>query len=146
MSTVTNTVNTTNQMVNNYNTTKVFIGENTFENGTYTNGTGSSATLVAGTLMGRVSASGILIPLVAAATDNSQFPVGVLVNNVTVADTASAAISICVSGRVNANALVLHSGNTLETVISGRRLRDRIAGDTLGIKLTVSTENTSFDN
>jgi hypothetical protein len=34
----------------------------------------------------------------------------------------------------------------METTISSRRLRDRIAADTVGIKLVTRTDNSAYDN
>lgn len=135
-----------NLLVNNINTEKLLLGENTTTTGIYTNGTGSSVTLAAGTVMGRISASGKLTPFTTAATDGSQFVVGILVEGATVADAASATLTICDSGEVNQNLVSLQGSDTLETVLSGRRVKDKIGAETVGVKLISSTELSGYDN
>lgn len=143
-----NTVNQTeNQMTTNYDHSIIFLGNNNFETVTYTNGTGGEVALLAGTVMGRISADQKLLPLESDAVDGSQFPVGILTEPATVADGASVKLSICTRGDVEGNRLVFFNGtDDLDTVVSGRSLRDRIGGDTLGIKLYFSSENTAYDN
>ena len=118
-----------------YENKRVFIFNNTFLEGTMNNSTYDQITYPKGTLLGRIGSSGILVPLVAGASNGSQFPVGVLAGDYTIQDGDSVTVSMCVSGEVNSNALVLAEGTTLDTVISTRRLRDRIAADTVGITL-----------
>lgn len=137
---------TRNQIYTDYNFEKAFIFDNEFIRGQYTNSTGSEVTLSIGRVMGRISASGLFLPLVSTASDGSQFPVGILAENVTVANNATVNINICVKGDVNQNVLSFASSETLDTVISGRRLRDRIAADTQGIRIVPTVENTRFDN
>jgi hypothetical protein len=58
----------------------------------------------------------------------------------------SANITICIGGDVAEELVLLQSPDTLETVVSSRTIRDRIAGDTLGIKLVLGTQMTAYDN
>lgn len=146
MSTSTTTVNTGSQLYTDYNREKIFIGKNTFENATMINSSGGDLTYPAGTLLGRISASGKVQPLASAAVDGSQFPVGILTDSVTIVDGAETTISMAVSGEVDSTLVVLDGSDTLETVITGRRIKDRIAADTLGIKLITATDLTAFDN
>lgn len=139
-------LNTENQLNSNYDHSIIFLGCNNFEDGVYTNSTGAEVTLEAGTLMGRISANQELTPLKSAAADGSQFPVGVLTEKTVVPDGVTANISICVGGDVEGNRIVFDGTDDFDTVVSGRNLRDRISGDTLGIKLFFSTENTNYDN
>lgn len=126
---------------------KIFLWGNRYESVNYTNGTGSEKTLPAGLVMGRISASGLLLPLQSDAVDGSQLPVGVLAADYTVANGATQEVSICVAGDVEESKLIFENGtDTLATVVAARRLRDRLAADTLGIKLVVSDELTDFDN
>jgi len=147
MSTVNQTTNTGQQAITNYDLSKIFLLNNRYATGTYTNSSGGSVTIVAGTVIGRISASGLLLPLVAAASDNSQFPVGISASAVTVANGASVTLTYCIAGDVAEEAVVFQNGtDTLNTVVSGRRLRDRIAADTVGIILKFSNDLTAFDN
>jgi len=129
-----------------YDRSQIFVGDNRYETGTYTNGTGSTKDLAKGTLMGRIHATGKLTPLASAASDGSQYPVGILADDYSVLDTASATVTICVAGDVVSSKIVLDGSDTLETVISARRIKDRIGADTVGIKLVATDELTGYDN
>ncbi len=147
MSSQTIQLNNGQQAIVDTNLAKIFVGGNRYEKGNYTNSTYDPIELVVGTLLGRVSASGLLKPLASAAVDGSQFPVGVLAHTITVDDGATQEIYFCVEGDVVADQLVLAGADTLDTVISSRRIRDRIGADTVGIKLiTQNIEMSDYDN
>lgn len=101
----------------NFNTQQIFLGSNIFESGTYTNSSGSTVTIAAGTLIGQVLATGKLKPHISSATDGSEMPVGFAAETYTVADGADAVINICVAGDVNKNAVTLGSGDTWSTAV-----------------------------
>lgn len=150
MSTYTNTSSTNNQSFGNYDTSKIFIGENEFLSGqTYTNGGGAPVTILAGTVVGRLTANQKLIPLLDDANDGSQYPIGIVAENYTVG--AGATITnmvICTKGQVDENLIVLDGSDTLDTVIVqlGRTVRDAIGAETVGIVLVGSTELNDHDN
>lgn len=146
MSTVTTGTNTGNQLTQNYDYSKIFIGENQYETGDLTNGTGSPVTYLAGTVMGRIAASQEFLPLVIAAVDGSQFPVGILAQDITIAAGATKNVPIGIAGRVIEGKLIFNGAETLSSLVDLRSLRDRIASDTVGIVLVVSTDNSGFDN
>ena len=138
---------TSNQIQINTDTSKIFVWNPRTEVGDYINNSGGDLDLKAGTLMGRISATNLLLPLVGAAVDGSQYPLGVLMHDITVLDTESAKLTICVSGDVAEEQLIIDAGDDLDTtVIGGRTLRDLIGGDTVGIKLVSADELTDFDN
>ena len=146
MSSQSTALNNGQQMIVNTDTSKIFLWNNRYESATYNNSAYSSVTLLAGTLMGRVSATGWIKPLASGASDGSQYPVGILANDVTVDGGGLETLSICVAGDVAEEQIILQGSDTMETTISSRRLRDRIAADTLGIKLVQRTDNTAYDN
>lgn len=147
MSTTTNKVDTSNQRYQNYDTSFIFLRDNKYEQGEYNNGSYDEVVLQAGTVMGRNSTTGKILPLQSDATDGSQFPIGVLAQNKTVAAGADATLTYCLGGEVAQGKLVFtKSGDDLETVVSDRQLRDRIASDNAGIVLIESTELTGNDN
>ena len=84
--------------------------------------------------------------MVSGAGDGSQIPVGVLTQTITVEAGETASIYVCTGGEVAEEKVILDTGDTLETVIDGRQLRDRIASDTVGIVLVAGTEMTQVDN
>lgn len=143
MSSVENVLQTGSQSITNYDTSKIFIWGNEYITGT--GEAGAYDDVVPGTLMGRVSATGVLVPLESDATDGSQYPVGILVNAILAGESKNA--TICVGGEVDeASVVLVKSGDTLSTVVSGRQIRDRIMADTKGIKLVPTTELSKFDN
>lgn len=143
-------VNTNNQAFVNTDTTKIFVFNNRYTDVAYEgeNSTYDDVTIPAGTLMGKISASQLAVPLASGASDGSQYPVGILAEDITIAagDTVEKDISICVAGDVEESKIVLDGSDTLDTVISGRSIRDRIGADTVGIKLVAAVQMTSFDN
>lgn len=143
---VSTNLSTNNQQITDFDCSFIFLRDNKYEGGEYTNDTYDAVTLTAGTLMGRVTVGGELIPLVSGAADGSNIPVGVLTQTVTVEAGETASINVCTGGEVAEEKVILDSGDTLNTVISGRQLRDRIASDTVGIVLVTGTEMTQYDN
>ena len=129
------------------NRAKIFIFQNEFNTGTLLNASGDEKTFMAGLLLGRVHASGSVVPWSAVATDGSQYPIGILATNVTLANNATADIRYCINGDVNGGELILDvNGQTLDSVVSDRRLRDRIEADTKGIRLIDVVDQTFLDN
>ena len=100
---------------------------------TYTNSTGSTATLAAGTLVGRVVATNKILPQVSSATDGSQDPIGILAANYTVANGATVTLTFYIQGEFDASLITFGGSDTLATnitvtgVIFGT-LGDRLAG------------------
>lgn len=138
--------NTNNKLVTNYDTNKLLLWNNRTIEADYTND-GYDVTLEAGTVMGRVAATSKVIPLESDASDGSQYPIGVLCEETEVAEGDDAVLTLCVSGDVNENLLVFtKSGDDLDTVISGKTMRDRIGSDTVGIMLKAGQEQTTVDN
>lgn len=146
MSSGTVVVDTENQLNINRDISIIFLGNNLYDIETYTNNSGGDLTLPAGTLMGRVSGTGVLKPVAAASVDGSQYPIGILTETVTVLNTASAQVSIGVKGDVAEEKIVFDGAETFSTVVDGRQLRDRIASDTQGINLVTTLDLTGFDN
>jgi len=143
-------INTGNQASVNTDTTKVFVWQNRFRNATFvaTNSGYDDVVHKAGTVLGRISASNKVTPLKSGASDNSQFPVGILAKDVTVpaGESVETTVSMCIAGDVNKNLIVLQGSDALTTVVSGKTILDRIGADTVGVNVVETTEMTSFDN
>ena len=77
---------------------------------------GSSQTLIRGAVLGRVTASGNYILSVATATDGSQIPAAILVDNVTTAAGATQTAGVYVQGEFNANYLTFDASWTVDTL------------------------------
>ena len=143
---VENVLNNSNSSFTNYDRSNVFLKDNKFEEGNVVNDTYDDVTLEIGTLMGRNSTTSKLQVLKSAAVDGSQYPVGALAETVTVLAGDEITTTVCTSGEMASDKLILDGSDTLLTVIDGRQLQDRINGDTLGLKLTSVDELSKLDN
>jgi hypothetical protein len=149
MSSANQVLNTGQQAITNYNTAKIFIYNNRFQNETYINSGYVAVSIPAGTVMGRIGASQTIVPLVSTATDGSQYPVGILGCDLTnIAAGASVGVTLCISGDVAQEQIVLQGSDTLKTLIgtSNRSIFDHIVSDTMGIKIVPTSELTQTDN
>jgi hypothetical protein len=149
MSSLENVENQPNKLVTNYDFSKTFLYDIQTERATLVNAApGDADTVYAiGTLMGRVAADNQIVPCVSTATDGSQFPVGVLMEEVTgLATAATKDVNIAVGGEIAQEKLIIDAGDTLDTVIDDKTLADRIKSDTIGIKLVEVDELSDFDN
>lgn len=139
-----------NALFINRDLSKIFIRNPRSEQGTfsYENSSYSDATVVAGTVLGRIAATNTLVILDPSATDGSQYPVGVLMQDVAVAagDTYEDTVTMCVSGDVAQEQLAFADGVDLDTVVEHRTVRDRIGADTVGVKLIPTSDQTFYDN
>lgn len=64
-------------MTVNTDTSKIFLWDNRFDKGSYTNSTYDAVTILAGTVVGMTTA-GALVPFTSGASNGSQYIVGVL--------------------------------------------------------------------
>lgn len=142
-------LNTGNQITTDYEYSKIFLFNNRYEDDSdaYVNNSGySTLTLLAGTVMGRVTGSGQLKPCYVGATDGSQEPVGILAHDiVNLPSGSSANVVICIGGDVAQKKVIFLFGDTLETQANGRRYKDRIQTNTT-IILRGGEEMTDYDN
>lgn len=147
MSTQTVALNSGNQAIINTNTAKVFLWNRRSEKGQITNGTGATVNFPEGTVLGRISATGKLAVFASAAVDGTQHPIGVLIGDYAIVAADTQDVFMCVAGDVVAEKLIFQGADTLDTVISGQRVRDIIQGKSVGIKLIFgSAELTGVDN
>ncbi len=105
------------QLVGNYDISQIFLGDNVYEYYTWTNTSGGTLTLKPGTLMGQILSSAKLLPNLSSSTDGTELPMSVLADTYTVANNGSATVCVCIGGRVNQNALIFGSGDTLSTAV-----------------------------
>lgn len=148
MSEITNTSNTGNQQFNDYDLGKIFIGGNRFRKDEYINNSGyDPISIKQGTVMGRIASSGVLVPWDKNATDGSQYPVGLMAQDVEVDAGDTITATICDGGDVAQEKVVCWiPGQNLNSIVEDRRLKDRLQGDTYGIKLVETNELTGPDN
>lgn len=134
------------QAIINYDVSKIFVWNNRYDDFDFTNSTYTPVQLYAGMLMGRISATGKIVPLVSTASDGSEYPMGILHEDALVDEGETRSLSICIEGDVVQDLVILAVGDTMDSIIHGRRLRDRIGSDTVGVKLIKSTDHTGYDN
>lgn len=142
----TNVLQNQNQSITNYDYSKLFKTNFKVVKMNFTNGTGAELELLPGMLFGRVSADLKGAILKSASVDGSEIPFGVLVTQKTLAIAADAVVDVAVTGMVDKNLLVLDGSDTLDTLIDGRTIGDRIPADTEGITLEDFTELVNYDN
>lgn len=91
----------------------VFIWSNRFNSQIATcTDSGSGSTLLAGMLIGRISATGKVKQSITTATDGSQVPIGVMMVDTTFTAGQSIDIEYCISGDVNGSLLVFGGSPT----------------------------------
>lgn len=146
MSEITLRSATGNHLTADSDRSKVFIGNNEFEVGTLLNATAGELTYEIGTVLGKVAASNRLVPLASAGTDGSQYPIGILAEEVTLAASGTASVNICIAGDVNASSIILGGTDVLTTVVEDKTIADRIKSDNKGIRLITINDGTFFDN
>ncbi len=147
MSKQTIKLNTGQQAIIDTDVSKIFVWDNRFDNFDFNNDGYDDITPKGGTVMGRISATGKIKPLRSDNADGSEIPIGILNQDRVIAAGETVNVAICVAGDVVADKLIFEkTGDTLDTVVSGKRLRDRIGSDTVGIKLVGGTELTKTDN
>ncbi len=144
------TKNNGRQLNVNTDTAKIFIYENRSIQAPYNNSAYGAATLVAGTVMGRVTGTGYVKPLDSTFTDGAQVPVGILMEDV-VADGGSLQdIALCNYGDVAQEQLVfVNATDNLDTTVTdgggfAQRMRDRLHN--MGIRLVKTEQMSDFDN
>lgn len=136
------------QLQVNTNLAKLFpFGMNGVRNYVYTNSTYvSGVTWLAGTVMGVISGTGKVTPLTSVATDGSQFVVGILAMDIIVDSGETLNVPILTEGWVREDMILLQGSDTLQTVISGRRIYEKIGGESVGIFIQGVKNATDFTN
>lgn len=114
--------------------------------GSITNSLYDSQVLREGTLMGRVTGTQKVTPLIADYTDGRQLPIGVLACDITIEAGVTKDVPICIYGDVVKDLVILQDAptETLDTIVAGQSLYDRV--QQIGIKLVNNTEMTGTDN
>lgn len=146
MAEVTEVFNNGQQAQFNRDTSKIFLGGKTDKAAVYTNTTGAEVTLLAGTLMGRIT-GGDWLPVDSANADGSEDARGILLTAYTVPDGVTQNIRVVDGGEVAGEGLVLvNPADELTTVINGIEIRDALETNTHVKIIFNSTELTRYDN
>lgn len=146
MSTISEVTKTGNQLNTSYDVSKIALGDNEFISGSFT--AAASEDIAEGTVFGRISATGYFKKCDKDSTDGSQYPVGIFYNGIggskTVVSGTTYTITLINKGKVNSGMLVFASGESLDSVVSDRQMRDHLAA--IGIILESATELGALDN
>lgn len=145
MSEYENIENGDNFQLNQYDTSIIFLRDNKYTTEPYNNTGYAAVTLTAGTVVGRIAATNYIVPVNAGASDGSQFPIGLIAQNVTVAASSSKNVPICTEGEVAEEKINFDDvDDTLDTIVSDIRYKDRLKG--IGIVPIAGTELSAYDN
>lgn len=134
------------QMQVNTNLAKLFPYEKEFKQYNYTNSTYDTIDLPAGTVMGVVAATGKVVPMTSGASDGSQFPMGILGEDYSIEGGDTISVAIMVKGWVRQDMLLLQGSDTLLTIVSSRRIFERIGSDSVGILIISAVNATNLEN
>lgn len=145
MSGVTLITQTGNQLHSDYDFSKIFVFDNKYRKISISP-VGADLVLTAGMLIGTIGATGKGLVMKSAAVDGSAIPTGVCAETKTIPDGETEDVLICIGGHVVEDKLIFDGADDLDTVVSLRTYRDRIAADTLGIYLVGGTELSAVDN
>ena len=92
------------------------------QTGTYN---GEAATITFGRLLGRITATKLIVPQVSSATDGSQVPIGVMTQTTTFALNTATDFTFYVKGDMNFSQIIFGGSDTLATDIT-------VGGDSVG--------------
>ena len=146
MSSVEKVVQTSNQLITNYETSKFLLGNNEFTKGSLT--ASGDTELTEGLVMGRISATGAIVIMDKDATNGSQYPVGACIKDQTVLDGETVELVLVNKGRVNEDKISFGDDETLDTAV-GVADNQKIYRDwlnDLGLVLFTAEELTGYDN
>ena len=131
-------------LITNYDNSKMFLGDNNHQDEQVNNSDYADLVMPTGTLMGRISGTGLLVPLESGAADGSQLPVGVMSGGFTVVFGATDDVRVCIGGEIDQAGIVFQGADTLETVVGDRQLRDWL--QLAGFILRVQEDLSELDN
>jgi len=141
---VTNPVNTRNQLYTNISSDKILLGNNSFAERTF-GAYGTDMVIDAGTIVARLPGSGEIVPWKADATDGTQYPAGLLLEQLTVADGEKVDTTIVNKGKVAREQIRFwYAGQDFSSVVDNRRVEDWLLD--LGLEIEAADELTEFDN
>lgn len=145
--------NTVSQATIDYQRKALLIGtrDRTTVREDYANISGALETVEVGTLMGKVTATGKVVPCVSTAVDGSQIPIGIMLDELTgiaIAGTVDDVL-ICKGGNVNSGLIIFDGAETLATTATDaggveKSFKDWLLSDTNIVPVTVE-DSSEFD-
>jgi len=145
---------TRNQATFDYLLKKLLLGKYTTRRIDYANISGALETVVSGTVMGRVDTTQKLVPMVSTATDGSQEPVAILLDELTDIGIAATVdqVLVCDGGELDKANIVFQNGtDTLDTVITATSGAKKTVADFLiqngnSFEFLTVNDASEFDN
>lgn len=149
--------NQSNALFVNTDTSKTFIEIKATERESYINNSSyNPITLLPGTVMGRIQASGVIVPWRNDVTDGSQFPIGILGTDMLINSGATVAALLVTECRMAAEKVIAYQlsnqsiATTLQLTITSwhgagtTKLKDVL--ESIGIHLKTTTQMSFPDN
>lgn len=145
--------NTQNQATYDYLISKLLLGEYTTRRIDYANISGALESVAVGTIMGRVDATGKLVPCVSSANDGSQEPVAIMLEPLT--DVAIAGtvdnVLVCDGGDINIASLTFDGTDTLDTIVTNtggvkKSIQDFLIQNGNGFQFLNVNDSSEYDN
>lgn len=142
------TSNTAKQLFVNSDNAQIIVWNPRTAKAELHNASGASKTYAPGTLLGRKTSgalAGKLVPFDSDDAEGADIPVGVLLSNPTIANSAALEIVYFIKGDLNASKVVFDDEtDTLDTISGGIMVRDSL--NQQGLIVVPSEELTEFDN
>lgn len=135
---------TRNQSSLDFERQNLFTFGNRYAEATLENNTGAEMVATAGFLVVRGAAANEIRPAIAGATLANVIGILNVNGEITLANDEKINANYCLSGDINEELLTLPDTVTLDTVVSGKSVRDILTG--LGFVLHSVTENSKFGN
>jgi len=140
-------LSTENAIIVENDWSKALLGDNEFVSSDLT-ASGSDTVLVEGEVMGQVAATGLVIPLVATATNGSQYPYGICARDQTIADGDTDPVKLVISGKYAEEKINFAGAETLATQVGLASDKKTIRQwlQLMGFVLRLGVENSVGDN
>lgn len=140
-------IQTGNMIQGDYDFSQFLQGNNEFTKLSVT-ASGADVVLEKGELMGQIAATALAIPMIAAAVDGSQYPVGAVIEDITVVDGTTKVLNLVNKGSIDKDMLVFNAAEGLATTVgpaSNLKTYEALLND-LGLILESVEQNAGFDN
>jgi len=144
---------TRNQASFDYTIEKLLLGRHTTRRIDYANISGALETVAVGTIMGRVDATGKLVPQVSTAVDGSQEPVAIMgekLTDIAIAGTVDKVLVVD-GGDIDAALLTFGGADTLDTIVTNtggvkKSIQDFLIQNGNGFEFLNVKDSSEFDN
>lgn len=139
---------TRNQTAFDADRKKLLVFGNSFKTGTYINLTGGTESVSIGQLMGVIAATGKWTICKSGASDGSQIPRGIMLDELTDIATVTDVenINLVNGGKVSVGMLVYNGTDDADTNVGGVRMEDLLIQNSKDLELVTINDDSNFDN